>query len=50
LISCGENGRRSLGESARQRVAENFSLDQTIAAYQTLYEELIAHPPQGKRP
>jgi glycosyltransferase involved in cell wall biosynthesis len=50
LISCGENGRRSLGESARQRVAEYFSLDQTIAAYQALYEELIAHPPKRKRP
>jgi glycosyltransferase involved in cell wall biosynthesis len=50
LIACGATGRRSLGESARQRVAESFSLDKTIAAYQALYEELIAHSPQRKRP
>jgi len=32
--------RRSLGEAARQRMEERFSLDRCVSAYETLYREL----------
>ena len=53
LISIGPGKRGKLGESARRRVAEHFSLAQTIAAYQDLYEGLLAgsafvEPAEGK--
>jgi len=48
LISAGRLKRRELGEAARRRVAERFSLEKTIAAYQDLYDELLARSAKGK--
>jgi glycosyltransferase involved in cell wall biosynthesis len=48
LVSAGPGARQALGEAARQRVAERFSLEKTIAAYQELYEQLLSGPAKGK--
>ncbi|OQW92463.1 MAG: hypothetical protein BWK78_01675 [Thiotrichaceae bacterium IS1] len=40
LIEMGTEGRRQLGEQARQRVIENFSLDAIVCQYEMLYEQV----------
>ncbi|HYM11524.1 MAG TPA: glycosyltransferase [Bryobacterales bacterium] len=40
LLAMGAEGRRSLGEAARQRIAQEFSLDRIAGEYQELYEQL----------
>jgi glycosyltransferase involved in cell wall biosynthesis len=48
LVSAGAAKRGELGQAARRRVAERFSLEKTVAAYEELYEELLARPARGK--
>jgi glycosyltransferase involved in cell wall biosynthesis len=40
LISMGAERRRELGQKARKRICDNFSLDVVIRQYETLYEQL----------
>jgi glycosyltransferase involved in cell wall biosynthesis len=41
LVTSGEEVRHQLGESARQRVIEDFSLAKTVIAYEELYDSLL---------
>ncbi|MBD1945815.1 glycosyltransferase [Coleofasciculus sp. FACHB-712] len=41
LIELGSEGRAALGQAARTRVIENFSLDSVVAQYQALYESMV---------
>jgi glycosyltransferase involved in cell wall biosynthesis len=36
--------RARLGEAGRQRIAEHFTLDATVAAHERLYDEIAGHP------
>ncbi len=36
--------RRKLGQAARRRIEENFSLDSVVARYENLYRELLTSP------
>jgi glycosyltransferase involved in cell wall biosynthesis len=40
LIRMGEDRRRSVGEAARRRIVEGFSIDVMVRRYETVYEEL----------
>jgi glycosyltransferase involved in cell wall biosynthesis len=40
LVAAGSEGRRTLGEAARRRVQERYSLDAVVAQYESLYEAL----------
>lgn len=41
LIALGEAGRRRLGAAARARIEERYSLPRIVAAYETLYRDLL---------
>lgn len=41
LISLGTEERQTLGEVARQRIMDNFSLDSVVAKYESLYEQAV---------
>lgn len=41
LISMGGETRKELGKSARQRIADYFSLDSIVHMYENLYREII---------
>jgi glycosyltransferase involved in cell wall biosynthesis len=41
LVRSGEQVRHRLGESARRRVVENFSLEKMVTAYEDLYDSLL---------
>lgn len=41
LIELGAEGRRTLGQLARERIIHNFSLDSIVNQYEELYESLI---------
>ena len=41
LIELGASGRTALGEAARTRVIENYSLDSAVAHYEEVYERAI---------
>lgn len=41
LIELGAEGRQRLGESARARVVENFSLNVVVRQYEALYEKVL---------
>ncbi|MGK7950827.1 MAG: glycosyltransferase [Xenococcaceae cyanobacterium] len=41
LIALGAEGRKTLGEAARNRIINNFSLDSVVAQYQSLYQQAI---------
>ena len=45
LIDAGAAQRRRLGEAARQRIIDNFSLDQVVRQYEALYEEAVPATP-----
>ena len=50
LVASGPERRRALGEAARRRVEERFSLASVVAQYEALYETLAqggAAPQQG---
>src|SRR5438046_8609219 len=50
LVASGPERRRALGEAARRRVEERFSLASVVAQYEALYETLAqdgAVPQQG---
>ena len=40
MFSAGSEKRRAMGESARRRVRENFSLEAMVAAHEELYREI----------
>ena len=40
LVECGAEERRALGQRARQRIVEKFSLDAVVDMYETLYESV----------
>jgi glycosyltransferase involved in cell wall biosynthesis len=40
LLDAGADGRRRLGEAARQRVQENYSLERVAGLYEALYSSL----------
>jgi glycosyltransferase involved in cell wall biosynthesis len=42
LVRSGAEYRHRLGESARRRVVENFSIENTVTAYEAFYSELAA--------
>jgi glycosyltransferase involved in cell wall biosynthesis len=42
LIELGRQERVNLGQAARARVIEHFSLDSVVAQYESLYESVIA--------
>jgi glycosyltransferase involved in cell wall biosynthesis len=42
LIAIGPEGRAHLGQAARERIRERFSLDSVVARYESLYRELGA--------
>ncbi len=48
LLDAGPEARRRLGEAARRRIAEHFSLERTVAAYQELYTLLADRAAGGK--
>ena len=41
LIELGTDGRKALGEAARDRISESFSLDSVVAQYEQLYESVL---------
>jgi glycosyltransferase involved in cell wall biosynthesis len=41
LIAGGAVYRRQLGDAARQRIMDNFSLDGVVRQYETVYEEAV---------
>lgn len=41
LIELGTEGRRTLGDLARERIIKNFSLDSIVNQYEELYESLV---------
>lgn len=43
LIQLGDQGRRKLGEAARERIASQFSLARTTAQYEELYEQIAGN-------
>jgi glycosyltransferase involved in cell wall biosynthesis len=43
LVDLGAEKRRHLGENARRRIAERFSLSAVAARYEALYRELASH-------
>ncbi|MDD5670484.1 MAG: glycosyltransferase, partial [Candidatus Omnitrophica bacterium] len=51
MTGLARNGelRASLGREARQRIAENFTVERTVAAYQEFYEELLQTQVPGPR-
>ena len=42
LIEMGEGARRKLGEEARQRVLENFSIEAIAKSYESLYQQVTS--------
>ena len=44
LIALGADERKTLGELARSRIIDFFSLDAVVAQYESLYESAIAKP------
>jgi glycosyltransferase involved in cell wall biosynthesis len=43
LIDLGAEGRRLLGDQARQRIARDYGLGSAIARYEALYSDIVAH-------
>jgi glycosyltransferase involved in cell wall biosynthesis len=46
LIDQGADGRRRLGEVARQRIIQRYSLDAIVGMYENLYEEMAQNREQ----
>jgi len=49
LLDVGPTGRKTLGQAARNRVIELFSLPTVVAEYEVLYESMIASPATSKK-
>lgn len=45
LIELGQEGRRSLGQAARRRIAERFGLPTIVSRYEQLYADVAAGVP-----
>ena len=41
MVEAGAAGRRALGQRARQRVVDHFSLDAVVAMYESAYESVV---------
>jgi glycosyltransferase involved in cell wall biosynthesis len=51
LLDLGPQGRRGLGQAARKRVADLFSLSSVVATYAELYERTLTRTaPKSERP
>ncbi|MGO9201963.1 MAG: glycosyltransferase family 4 protein [Limisphaerales bacterium] len=50
LLEMGPEGRRKLGDAARARVLENFSLDRVVREYQGLYCQVAAEAQRSRGP
>ena len=48
LLELGPEKRRELGEAARNRILEEFSLDQIVKQYDRLYSEVVSGHSQGQ--
>ncbi len=46
LIDLGQGGRRTLGQAARMRVRQRFTLESVTARYESLYEDVLAEAGQ----
>ncbi|MBE9168003.1 glycosyltransferase [Pleurocapsales cyanobacterium LEGE 06147] len=42
MIELGSEGRKALGQAARERIINNFGLDFVVAQYESLYESVFA--------
>jgi glycosyltransferase involved in cell wall biosynthesis len=42
ILELGQGARQKLGESARSRIRDNFSLDRVVKQYEKLYQEVAA--------
>lgn len=42
MLDLGPVGRKALGQAARLRVIENFTLESVVARYESLYESMLA--------
>ena len=40
MIELGDDGRRALGLSGRERIVENYDLDQIVPRFERLYSEV----------
>jgi glycosyltransferase involved in cell wall biosynthesis len=49
LLDRGMDQRRTLGQVARQRIAEHFSLDAIAAQYEQLYKEITVPDVRTRR-
>ncbi len=47
LIDLGAEARHQLGQEARGRIQNNFSIDKMITAYEELYKSLMQHNPKN---
>lgn len=43
LIEMGHEGRKKLGMAARERIMENFNLENIVDRYETLYKEIVQY-------
>jgi glycosyltransferase involved in cell wall biosynthesis len=50
LLEAGAEGRARLGEAARERVVEHFSLERVVAQYEELYYSIPSGTRPGARP
>ncbi len=48
LIDLGPDGRRRLGDAARQRIKAQFDLDTIVKQYERCYDELAAAAARAK--
>jgi glycosyltransferase involved in cell wall biosynthesis len=47
LLSLGPEGRRALGEAARVRILENFSIEAVASHYEQVYKEIVNRGPSA---
>jgi glycosyltransferase involved in cell wall biosynthesis len=50
LVDAGEGGRRRLGQAARARIAEHFTLGRVVEAYGELYRRAVGRTAGAARP
>jgi hypothetical protein len=49
MLELGAAGRAVLGERARKRIIDEFSLDAVVRRYEELYEAVCAEAERGKK-
>ena len=45
MVDIGQAGRQAMGQKARQRIKEHFSLEHNVAQYYSLYQQMMASAP-----